>query len=197
MTYRLGLTGGIASGKSAVSAQLRAAGVPVIDADVIARDIVAPGQPALAAIVAEFGPGILQADGTLDRHALGQLVFADPAKLARLNALDRPYLRQAILAALAAAAKPGVPLVIGDIPLLYEADFTPYFDGIAVVSVSPATQLRRLMTRDGLSQTAAKQRIAAQMPLAEKVAKADFVIANDGTPEQREQQVAALLKRLS
>lgn len=197
MTYRLGLTGGIASGKSAVSRQLRAAGVPVIDADVIARAIVAPGQPALAAIVAEFGPSMLLPTGALDRQALGQVVFADPAKLARLNAIDRPYLRQAILAALDAAAKPGVPLVVGDIPLLYEADFTPYFDGVAVVTVSAATQLRRLMARDGLSRTAAEQRIAAQLPLAEKVAKADFVIENDGSPEQREQQVATLLKRLS
>lgn len=197
MTYRLGLTGGIATGKSTVSALFAKAGYPVVDADQIARAIVAPGQPALAAIVAYFGETVLLPDGQLNRKALGQLVFADKQALAALNRINKPYLRQAIVAALDQAAKSGKKIVVGDIPLLFEGHFTEYFDGIAVVTVPYAVQLERLMARDHLEEAAAKQRIEAQMPLAKKVAQADFVIDNSHGQAAREQQVMALIHQLA
>lgn len=193
MTYRLGLTGGIASGKSTVAAQFKAAGVPVVDADQLAHDLVAPGQPALAAVVAEFGPAMLQADGTLDRGKLGALVFADAAKLDRLNAIYRPFIRTALTDALAAATG---PLVVGDIPLLYEGHWEDAFDGVAVVTLPPDLQLQRLMARDGLAEAAAKARMAAQWPLSRKADLADFVIDNGRGPAVRTAQVDALMAQL-
>lgn len=197
MTYLLGLTGGIATGKSTVAAVFRAAGCPIVDADVIARQIVQPGQPALAAISQAFGPTVINLDGTLDRKALGAIVFADRTKLAQLNRIDKPYLRQAINQALATAKATGASVVVGEIPLLYETHYESSFDGVAVVSLPPDLQLRRLMARDALTEVEAKQRIAAQMPLAEKVARADFVIDNSLGAAGREQQVAAILAQLA
>ena len=197
MTYLLGLTGGIATGKSTVAAVFRVAGCPVVDADVIARQIVQPGQPALSAISQAFGPTVINPDGTLDRKALGAIVFADPTKLAQLNRIDKPYLRQAINQALAAAKATGAAVVVGEIPLLYETQYESSFDGVAVVSLPADLQLKRLMARDGLAEVEAKQRIAAQMPLAEKVARADFVIDNSQGAAGRERQVAAILAQLA
>ncbi|MCI1985716.1 MAG: dephospho-CoA kinase [Lactobacillus sp.] len=197
MTYLLGLTGGIATGKSTVAAAFKNAGYPVVSADVIAREIVAPGQPALAKIVARFGEGVLLADGHLNRQALGKIVFADAQALADLNAIDRPYLRQAILAALAEAKASGKAIVVGEIPLLFESHFEAVFDGVAVVTLPPHLQLARLMARDGLDAAAARQRINAQMPLAEKIAKADFLLDNSQGPTVRQQQVDALIAHLT
>ncbi|WP_461212941.1 dephospho-CoA kinase [Lacticaseibacillus sp. GG6-2] len=196
MTYLLGLTGGIASGKSTVSAMFKEAGYPVVDADIIARQIVEPGQPALQEIKARFGAHVIQPDGSLDRHVLGRIVFADKQALADLNAIDRPYLRTAIHDALNAAAATGAAIVVGDIPLLYETGWQDAFDGVCVVDIEPALQLSRLMARDHLEEQEAKQRIAAQMPLADKVAQADFVINNSLGPVVRQQQVQALIARL-
>lgn len=193
MTYRLGLTGGIASGKSTVAAQFRDAGVPVIDADAIAHDLVQPGTPVLAKIVRQFGPAMLRADGQLDRARLAQRVFNDPAALAQLNDLYQPELLDTLTAALASATG---ELVVGDIPLLYEGGWTPAFDGVAVVTLPEALQKQRLMARDGLSAAAAQARIAAQLPLADKVARADFVIDNGRGPAVRQAQVAALIAQL-
>ncbi|WP_179395169.1 dephospho-CoA kinase [Lacticaseibacillus absianus] len=196
MTYLLGLTGGIATGKSTVAAVFRNLGCPVVDADVIARAIVEPGQPALAAIAAAFGPAMLRPDGTLDRKRLGDLVFNDPAKLAELNAIDYPYLRAAINDALAAAKATGAAVVVGEIPLLYETHYEASFDGVAVVTLPPHLQLARLMARDGLTVSAAQARIAAQMPLADKIARADFLIDNSQGRAVREAQVQSLLAHL-
>ena len=196
MTYRLGLTGSIASGKSTVSALFKQAGYPVVDADEIAHQIVEPGQPALAAIRAHFGEGVVHADGSLNRQALSKIVFADAAALAQLNAINRPYLRAAITAALADAGESGAQIVVGDIPLLYETGWQDAFDGVCVVNITPELQLERLMARDHLDEVAARQRIAAQMPLAAKVAQADFVIDNARGPEVRAAQVAALIAHL-
>jgi dephospho-CoA kinase len=193
MTYRLGLTGGIASGKSTVAAQFREAGVPVIDADAIAHDLVQPGSPVLAKIFRQFGPAMLRADGQLDRARLAQRVFNDPAALATLNDLYQPELRDTLTAALARATG---PLVVGDIPLLYEGGWAHAFDGVAVVTLPEAMQKQRLMARDGLSPAAAQARIAAQLPLADKVARADFVIDNGRGPAVRQAQVAALIAQL-
>ncbi|MFD1484152.1 dephospho-CoA kinase [Lacticaseibacillus baoqingensis] len=197
MTYLLGLTGGIATGKSTVAAAFKAAGFPVVSADVIARKIVEPGQPALAAIVAEFGPETLLPDGHLNRRVLGQRVFADPQALAKLNAIDQPYLREAIIQALQAAKASGKAIVVGEIPLLFESHFESVFDGVAVVTLPPHLQRQRLMARDGLDEIEAQQRIDAQMPLAEKIAKADFLIDNSQGPAVRLAQVTALIAHLT
>ncbi|WP_225047013.1 dephospho-CoA kinase [Lacticaseibacillus kribbianus] len=197
MTYLLGLTGGIATGKSTVAAVFKRLGCPVVDADVIAREIVAPGRPALREIAAAFGQEMIRPDGTLDRRRLGDAVFSDPTKLARLNAIDRPYLRAAINDALAEAKASGAPVVVGEIPLLYETDYVAAFDGVAVVTVPPHLQLERLMARDGLTRAAATARIAAQMPLADKIARADFLIDNSLGELARIQQVRELLAALS
>lgn len=196
MTYLLGLTGGIASGKSTVSRVFKAAGYPVVDADVIARRIVEPGRPALARIVQAFGPQVLREDGKLNRAKLGEIVFSQPRRLEALNQINRPYLRAAINQALAQAKAGGASIVVGDIPLLYEADYADAFDGVAVVTVDPEVQLARLMTRDGLTEVEAKDRIASQIPLAKKAAMADFVIDNNGQSEATIAQAKALIRQL-
>ncbi|QVI33679.1 dephospho-CoA kinase [Lacticaseibacillus chiayiensis] len=196
MTYLLGLTGGIASGKSTVSRVFKAAGYPVVDADVIARRIVEPGRPALARIVQAFGPQVLREDGRLNRAKLGEIVFSQPRRLEALNQINRPYLRAAINQALAQAKAGGAAIVVGDIPLLYEADYADAFDGVAVVTVDPDVQLARLMIRDGLTEAEAKERIASQIPLAKKAAMADFVIDNNGQAEATIAQAKALIRQL-
>lgn len=196
MTYMLGLTGSIATGKSTVAALFKQAGYPVVDADVIARQIVAPGQPALQEIADHFGQQMLNADGSLNRQALGQLVFADAQALGELNDIDRPYLHEAIAQALAAAKASGAKIVVGDIPLLYETHWDEAFDGVAVVTLPKPVQVARLMARDHLDEAAAQQRIAAQMPLADKMAKADFLIDNSLGEAARIAQVQQLINHL-
>ncbi|MFD1392753.1 dephospho-CoA kinase [Lacticaseibacillus jixianensis] len=197
MTYVLGLTGGIATGKSTVAAEFRKLGCPVVDADEIAREIVEPGRPALRKIEAAFGPTVIRPDGTLDRKSLGDLVFNDPEKLNTLNAIDHPYLRAAITDALAAAIATGAKVVVGEIPLLYETHYEGSFDGVAVVTLPPIMQLERLMARDDLTREAAQARIAAQMPLEEKIARADFLIDNSQGPAMRRAQCQELLGQLA
>jgi dephospho-CoA kinase len=198
---RVGLTGGIASGKSLVAEMLRERGAAVVDADRIAREVLAPGGPAYDAVVEAF-PDAVRPDGTLDRKALGSRIFADPAARRRLNALTHPHirLRMADEAARVAAA-PGVDVIVFDIPLLL--DTTDGRDlgleGTIVVYADDEVRLRRLTTRDGLAQEEARRRLAAQMPLTEKAARADWVINNAGSPEETRGQVqriwTALLER--
>lgn len=191
---RVGLTGGIATGKSYVVSQLRAAGVPVVDADVLAREAVAPGTPALAAITARFGDAMLARDGTLDRAALGTVVFADQAARRDLEAIVHPVVRAGI-AAFFDGLPAATPVAVADIPLLYETGRERDFDAVVVVACAPEEQLRRLMTRDGLSREAAAQRISAQWPIADKVARADAVIRTDGSHEETNAQVRELIAR--
>jgi dephospho-CoA kinase len=189
----VGLTGGIASGKSTVSRQLAELGCHVIDADVLAREAVLPGQPALAAIAEAFGPEVLRPDGTLDRPRLGRLVFADAEKRKRLEALTHPAVvarREAILAELAAGGFDG--LVVQDAALLIEVGAARHVDRLVVVYAAPAVQLQRLMRRDGLDEAEARRRLAAQMPLAEKVKLAHYVVDNSDTPEETAAQVRAV-----
>lgn len=197
LTYKLGLTGGIASGKSTVAALFEQAGYPVIDADVIARQIVEPNSLALKKIALRFGRDMIQADGTLNRKALGAKVFGHPQALADLNAIEHPYIRVALTKALDKAVASGVDLVVGVIPLMYETQWEAYFDGVAVVNITPKLQLERLVARDGLTVDEANARIDSQMPLAEKVAKADFVIDNSLGQQMREVQVQQLIKHLT
>lgn len=189
----LGLTGGIGSGKSLVDAIFRELGAEVIDADALAREVVEPGQPALAEIVQSFGGDILLPDGRLNRSKLASVIFGDAAARARLNAITHPPIRQRITEAAAArAGRPGV--LVLDIPLLYESDRTGDVEKVIVVWVDEATQLRRLIERDRLTAEQARQRIAAQMPLEEKRRRADHVIDNSGSPESTRRQVEAIYR---
>ncbi|MFD0896161.1 dephospho-CoA kinase [Loigolactobacillus binensis] len=193
MTLVLGLTGGIASGKSTVSQWLSDYGYPIIDGDVIARQVVAPGTTGLHQIVQQFSPAILTASGALDRKKLGRIVFADQAKLAQLTAITGPLVHQAILAKLATLKQQQVPLIVLDIPLLFEAKYQLLCDLTMVVYVDAATQLQRLMTRDQLDKTAAQQRIASQWSLTAKKRLADIVIDNNGPLAVTKQQVVNFL----
>lgn len=187
---RVGLTGGIASGKSTVLAQFKAHGASVIDADVIAREVVAPGTEGLQKIVANFGPAYIQEDGTLDRAKLGQLIFADEAERKKLNRLLHPLINRRMREQMNRyeTACPAVP-VIADIPLLIENNLTALFDRIVVVYVPKALQIERLMRRDALTGEEAEQRINAQMPLEDKKKYADYVIDNAGSVDNTRRQV--------
>lgn len=187
MAFILGVTGGIATGKSTVVDVFRKAGVPIVDGDLIAREIVEPGQPALKALVAAFGEEILTED-RLNRKKLGEIVFNDPAKRQLLDRLLDGYLRGAITDQIKEAAK-RAPLVVADIPLLYEADYQQYMDQVAVVYIPKELQLTRLMQRDHLTKEAALQRMKSQLSIEEKRQKADFLFDNQGTREETRQQV--------
>lgn len=176
----VGLTGGIASGKSTFAALLRARGVPVVDADALARAVVAPGTPALAAIAAAFGPDVLGPDGALDRKRLGALVFADPDARRRLEAITHPAIRDAMIAETARLDAAGHPLAFYDAPLLFEVGLDAALDSVVVVYAPPRVQVERLAARDGLDEEAAAARLAAQLPIDEKARRADFVVVNDG-----------------
>jgi dephospho-CoA kinase len=178
VALRIGLTGGIASGKSAVAAAFARRGVPVIDADLIAREVVEPGSAALAAVVGEFGPGILAADGRLDRARLRALVFADPARRQRLEAILHPAIRAVMQARMAALT--GAYGIVA-IPLLAEGGQRTGLDRVLVVDCPEDLQLARLRARDGESAAGAAAILAAQAPRAARRAIADEVLDNTGT----------------
>ena len=189
-----GLTGGLASGKSSVAAIFRARGVPVIDADRLAREVVAPGSAGLAAVVEAFGPGVLSADGTLDRAAVAARVFADPAERARLNAILHPRIGALTAERAAALAAAGEPLACYEAALLVENGLADAFRPLVVVAVPEEVQVTRAMARDGATEAEARARIAAQMPLQAKVAVADYVIDTSGeraATERRADEVLA------
>ncbi|MGY5338787.1 dephospho-CoA kinase [Levilactobacillus spicheri] len=194
MTEVWGLTGGIATGKSTVSEWLRQAGIPIIDADTLARVVVAPGTPGLQAIATTFGSEYLQADGTLDRHRLGQLVFHHPDQLERLDAITTPLIQAEIRRYLADYRAQRVPVVVIDAPTLFEVGYLQHLvDHIMVVATSAPHQKARLMARNQLSAADAQARIDRQWPLDRKVALADVVIDNDGDITQTRQQVVKWL----
>ncbi len=196
-TRVIGLTGGIASGKSTVAAILRELGAPIVDADVLARQVVEPGQPAYDDIVREFGRDVLAADGSIDRKLLGARIFGDAAARARLNAITHPRIGAAGQAEIARHVAAGAPVVIYEAALIVENGLWRGLDGLIVVSASPEAQLARTLARDGLDESAARARLAAQLPLADKLAVADHVIDNSGTLDETRAQVAALWKRLT
>ncbi len=188
----VGLTGGIACGKSTVAAQLAELGVPIVDADALAREVVAPGTPGLAAIVERFGSDVLLADGSLDRKKLGERVFSDPDARRALNAITHPRIAAAGLEKLRALADHPAPYRVYEAALLVENGMAKAFAALVVVTVDEATQLARLMARDGSTEDEARARIASQLPLAKKVEVADHVIDNSGAPEATQTQVRAL-----
>lgn len=193
---RIGLTGGIASGKSTVATMLEEAGVPVVDADAVAREVVQPGQPLFSQLVEAFGAGVLNSNGELDRAALGRLVFGHPDQLAKLNAMTHPVIWQEIVRQVLdlETRRPGGKVAVM-VPLLLENQRQSLVDEVWVVSVPPELQKARLMARNQLTSSEADSRIAAQMPLSEKLKHAQVVIDNAGGVEHTRAQVAAALGR--
>jgi dephospho-CoA kinase len=183
-----GLTGGIASGKSTVGRRFAERGVPVVDADALARAIVEPGTEGLAAIVEAFGAGVLAADGSLDRAALGAIVFGDAEKRKRLERITHPRIAMAGQARMMELASEGHRLACYEAALLVEAGTAAMFRPLVVVAASESVQIARTMQRDHCDEAGARARVRAQKPLAEKIAVADHVIWNDGT---RDELVAA------
>lgn len=186
----IGLTGGIASGKSTVSALLAGLGAAIVDADRIARDIVEPGSPILADIAARFGQAVLLPDGSLDRKALGAIVFADEARRRELEGVMHPAIR-AIMKQRMAELERGQPsrLVVVDVPLLFESGLASMFERTMLVYVPPDIQLQRLMARDGSTEEEALSRLRSQMPIDSKRQLADVIIDNSGSREHTKEQI--------
>ena len=194
----IGLTGGIASGKSVVAARLAERGAVVVDADRIAREVVETGTPALARIAEEFGGDVIASDGSLDRAALGALIFGSPEKRAALNAITHPAvgIRSKQLFAAAEAADPGA-IVVYDVPLLVDAGRTDEFDLVVVVNASTETRVTRMIELRGMTRDEAMHRINSQATNTERLAIADVVIDSNGTLEQTLAQADALWEKLS
>lgn len=186
---RVGLTGGIGSGKSAVSALLAERGAVIIDADRIARAVVAAGTPGLRAVVAAFGPQVLRPDGELDREAVGRIVFADPEQLARLNAIVHPLVGERTAAETAAAEASGARIAVYDVPLLVENGLQDLYDAVVVVAAQPETQVARLTGQRGMAEADARSRIANQASREDRLAVADRVIDNSGSLDDLRHQV--------
>ncbi|MGE7272292.1 dephospho-CoA kinase [Brevibacillus panacihumi] len=196
MEMILGLTGGIATGKSTVTGMLRERGIPVIDADQIARDVVEPGKPAYEAIVAHFGREILLSDGQIDRKKLGEIVFSDETERQKLNAIVHPEVRRVMREEAEAAEKNGASIVFMDIPLLFESKLQHMVDKVVVVYAPAHMQLARMMERDELQEEQAQKRLRAQFPIDQKKADADFLIDNSGSREEAERQVEEMLSAI-
>ena len=192
----IGLTGGIASGKSTAARTLAELGARIVDADQVARDIVQPGQPALAEIVRAFGPDVLQPDGTLDRKRVGALVFGDEARRHTLNAITHPRIAMETQARLARLRDEGLPVAIYEAALLVENGVHKALDGLVVVACDEATQLARVMARDGLGPTEARARMAAQAPLSDKLAAATWVVDTSGPLAETRQQLARVWEQI-
>jgi len=188
----IALTGGIACGKSTVSAMLAQLGASIIDADQISRSLTAPGGPALPAIRQAFGDGVFHADGTLNRPALSAVVFADAQAIQQLNAITHPLVQQQMEAQLETCRKNGAQIVILDVPLLFEANMQHMGDLVACVTAPEDIQIARMKSRNGYSREEALSRIRNQMPVGEKAARSDVVIDTNVPLEQLERNVQRL-----
>ena len=193
---RVGLTGGIACGKSVVRRRFEEEGVPTLDADAVVHRLLESGTKTTAEIARTFGPGVLASGGSVDRRALGRLVFADDEARKRLNAIVHPRIYEAIEDFFRGAAAAGAPLAVVDAALMVETGSYERYDRILVVHCTPAQQLERLKERDGLSTEDAEQRIAAQMPIEEKVAYGDELVDTSGTLEETVARADEVLKKL-
>ena len=191
----IGLTGGIASGKSTVSQMLADLGAVIIDADQLARDVVAPGTPGLAAVVAEFGPQVVTATGEMDRARVGEIVFADPARRAALEAIIWPLVGER--SRTLAQEAPDGALVVHDIPLLVETDQQGTFDAVIVVDVPRETQIERMIGDRGMTRAEAESRIAAQLDRESRLAAATFVIENTGSREDLRHRVTQVFREIT
>ena len=193
---KIALTGGIATGKSYVANRLREAGVPVVDADVLSRDVVGPGTPGLTAVRQRFGPDAVRRDGTMDRVRIGQIVFKDKRARQDLEAIIHPAVQKAIDQFFSSLPK-RTPFAVADIPLLFETGRESQFAAIIVVACPREMQLQRLTERNRLSPEDARRRLAAQLPIDQKVKNATYVIKTDGTFEETDAQVTALIQKLT
>ncbi|MCH4563654.1 dephospho-CoA kinase [Halomonas sp. EGI 63088] len=191
----IGVTGGIASGKSTVARAFAALGIPWVDADEVAREVVEPGEPALAEIAARHGRRVLLADGRLDRRALREIVFADPAERRWLESVTHPRIRERLLAHLERLQARGAPYVLLVSPLLFESGQHRLVDRSLVIDVPEALQIARTASRDEVDEAQARAILAAQMPRAERLALADDVIDNGGDEQALAAQVAELDRR--
>lgn len=196
MTLVFGLTGGIGSGKSTVAEIFRGAGVPIVDADALARRVVTAGSPGLLTLVGLFGQEILLPSGELDRRALGARVFESDAERELLNGIVHPLVRREAEREFARLTEEGHPVVGYDVPLLFETGQEANFRPVVVVSIPEPAQVARVMRRDGLSEEEAEARIEAQLPLSEKASLADFVIDNSGTREETKASALRVLDAL-
>ena len=196
MIRRIALTGGIATGKSYVANKIKEAGVPMVDADVLAREVVAPGTPGLAAVRRRFGPDAVRRDGTMDRVRIAQIVFKDKRARLDLEAIVHPAVQKAIDEFFATLPK-RTPFAVADIPLLFETGRDNQFNAVVVVACPRELQLQRLMERNKLSKEDAERRLNAQLPIDQKVKKATHVIRTEGTFEDTDRQVTDLIKKLS
>lgn len=194
---RIGLTGGIATGKSYVRAKFEELGVPTIDADILARQAVAPGSEGLAAVVKRFGAGVVDAGGALDRRGLAQIVFADAAARRDLEAIVHPFVRAQADAWFRQLDADRHPIAIADIPLLYETGGAALYEAVIVTACAPEEQVRRIVARDRVTDAEARQRLAAQMPIDEKIRRADYVIRTDGSHADTDRQVFEVHRKLT
>lgn len=193
---KVGLTGGIGSGKSAVSAALAGYGAVVVDADAIAREVVEPGTPGLSEIIAEFGEGVLTPDGRLDRPRLGELVFADEARLARLNAIVHPKVGERSGRLMEEAVASDAEVVVYDVPLLVENGLESLYDVVVVVDTPDEVRVERVSGDRGMPREQVRARMAAQADRETRLAAADFVVDNSGTREDLSGRVAELWREL-
>lgn len=191
----IGLTGSLGTGKSTAADFLRRRGYPVIDADQIAKEVIAPGTPGLKSVIDEFGPGVLAPDQSLDRAKMAAIVFSDPAKLSKLESLIHPLVQDRVREIRKALQGQGFQLAFYDVPLLFEKNLTG-FDHIVTVTADPVEQRARLLVRNSWTNEEIDRRLATQWPQAKKVAGSDFVVDNSGDLTHLEREIDALLKKL-
>lgn len=191
----LGLTGGIACGKSTISLTLAELGAIIVDGDVLSRELTAEGGCALPAIRSAFGDGVFHPDGTLDRRALGAVVFADKAALATLDGIMQPLLREMIVERITKARQSGASVCVLDMPLLYEKELDGLCDRVWCAYIPRETQLERLMARDGFTREEAEARLRSQLPAEEKAARADVVIDTSGPIQYTKESVISLFRQ--
>lgn len=194
MALTIGLTGGIATGKSTVSAMFQQLNIPVIDADIISREVVKPGRDAYQKIIQTFGQSILQDDQTINRKKLGNIIFSNDSERQKLNQIVHPAVRKEMLNQRQDYIDSEAEIIVMDIPLLFESELTHLVNQVLVVYVSEEKQLSRLLQRDHITLTEAEKRIRSQMPISDKVKKADVIIDNNGSIEQTKKQLLKLLK---
>lgn len=198
MTKVVALTGGIGSGKSAVAKLFESRGASVVDADLLAREVVQPGSPGLQAIVEQFSTDLVLADGSLNRPLLASIIFSDPAKRELLESILHPRIRERWLTKLQELRAGHVPVVVYVVPLLFESQrMMPELEAIVLVTAPHETRVKRIMDRDGFTREMAELRMSAQLPDSEKIAKSDYVIANDGTLQDLEQRADEVWDRLT